>query len=94
MNLGFQMINISEARKNQITKVRFQTSKPNRYIKPNSHYQNNVATQYMKIWVKFYTLSIQLTPAPQLTQITPKSDVKDQEFGFMNSSFEITYIVT
>ena len=36
-----------------------------KYIKPNSHYQNNVAT-YMKLWAKFYTLSIQLTPAPQL----------------------------
>ena len=27
-------------------------------------------------------------------EITLKSDVKDQEFGFTNSSFEITYIVT
>ena len=60
-DLGFQTVNISEVRKNQITKVRFQTSKPNRYITPNSHYQNNVAT-YMKLWAKFYTLSIQLTP--------------------------------
>ena len=61
-DLGFQMVNISEARKNQITKVRFllfSDSKQNTYIKPNSHYQKSVAT-YMKLWAKFYTQSIQL----------------------------------
>ena len=39
----------------------------------------------MKLWVKFYTLSI---------QFHSWDDVKDQEFESTNLSFEITYIVT